>query len=544
MIKEAGPATGPASTPRSDDVLADDISEVLGQKPGLTAAEIAAVLLTARSDAHRRHDAHAITLTLFNGRDDFRCDRSLPQRWWLAQSNPDADETSPQVASSRAAAFDRPRLYAWQRDALAGWAAAQHRGVVEAVTGSGKTMLGVAAATDELARRGQVLVIVPTVELMHQWRRQMTPALPPGYSIGCLGDGETGSFATHDIVIGVVNSLRDNELRMTRRGGLLVADECHRYASAMNRLALDKRFERRLGLSATYARDDDGHVDWLDPFFGGTCFRMGYRRAVGDGVTARFTVALVGVALPAAERAIYEELTSQIGHRHARLMQRYQLPTASFAQFIRALNVLASGAGSDASGASEARAYLALLLERRRLLAGTPAKTRALAELAPAIAFADRSIVFTGSIETAEIAASVLAARGLRAESVHSRLGTGDRREVLWRFANGDLQVIAAPRVLDEGVDVPEADLAVIVGASRSRRQMIQRMGRVLRKKPDNRHARFAVLYVESTIEDPSQGAHETFLQEITAVADDVSSFGSPLGSFDAAIEFLRRLAG
>lgn len=526
-------------------MLADDISEVLDQRPGLTAAEIAAVLLTARgSDARRRHDAHAITLALFNGRDHFNCDRSLPQRWWLAASNSDAHEPAFQVASSRAAAFDRSRLYAWQHDALAGWAAAQHRGVVEAVTGSGKTMLGVAAAADELARRGQVLVIVPTVELLHQWHRHMTPALPPGFSIGCLGDSETGSFATHDIVIGVVNSLRDHDLRMTRRGGLLVADECHRYASAMNRLALDQRFERRLGLSATYARDDDGHVDWLDPFFGGTCFRMGYRRAVDDGVTARFTVALVGVALPAAERAIYEDLTSQIGIRHARLMRRYQLPTGSFAQFIRALNLLASGAGGDTSGASEARAYLALLLERRRLLAGSPAKTRALVGLAPAIASADRSIVFTGSIEMAEIAASTLAAQGLRAASVHSRLGTADRREVLRRFADGDLEVIAAPRVLDEGVDVPEADLAIIVSASRSRRQMIQRMGRVLRKKPDNRQARFAVLYIESTIEDPSQGAHETFLQEVTAVADEVSSFSSYLGSFDAAIEFLRRLGG
>jgi RNA polymerase primary sigma factor len=271
---------------------------------------------------------------------------------------------------------------------------------------------------------------------------------------------------------------------------------------------------------------------------------MGYRRAVDDGVTARFTVALVGVALPAAERAIYEDLTSQIGIRHARLMRRYQLPTGSFAQFIRALNLLASGAGGDTSGASEARAYLALLLERRRLLAGSPAKTRALVGLAPAIASADRSIVFTGSIEMAEIAASTLAAQGLRAASVHSRLGTADRREVLRRFADGDLEVIAAPRVLDEGVDVPEADLAIIVSASRSRRQMIQRMGRVLRKKPDNRQARFAVLYIESTIEDPSQGAHETFLQEVTAVADEVSSFSSYLGSFDAAIEFLRRLGG
>lgn len=543
MIKEAGSTTGPA-TPQSDDVLADDISEVLQGHAGLTAAEIAAALSLAQPDPQRRQDVRAITLALFSERERFRCDRSLPERWSLAANSKAAVEAASQVTSGRAAAFDRSRLYAWQRDALVCWEAAQHCGVIEAVTGSGKTMLGVAAAADELARRGQVLVIVPTVELMHQWHRHMVPVLPPGYLIGCLGDGETGSFATCDIIVGVVNSLRGNDLRMTRRGGLLVADECHRYASVMNRLALDQRFERRLGLSATYARDDDGHVNWLDPFFGGTCFRMGYRRAVDDGVTAHFTVALVGVELPATERAIYEELTSQIGHRHARLMQRYQLPTASFGQFIQALNLLASGVGSDPAGASEARAYLALLLERRRLLGGTPAKTRTLAGLAPAIASADRSIVFTGSIAAADIAVLTLTTLGLRAESVHSRLATADRREVLRRFAEGDLQVISAPRVLDEGVDVPEADLAVIIGASRSRRQMIQRMGRVLRRKADHRRARFAVLYVESTIEDPAQGAQETFLEEITEVADEVRSFGSASGTFVAAVEFLRRLGG
>ena len=59
-------------------MLADDISEVLEQRPGLTAAEIATVLLTARPDAHRRQDAQAITLALFSGHERLRCDRNLP----------------------------------------------------------------------------------------------------------------------------------------------------------------------------------------------------------------------------------------------------------------------------------------------------------------------------------------------------------------------------------------------------------------------------------------------------------------------------------
>jgi RNA polymerase primary sigma factor len=481
----------------------------------------------------------AVTLALFDGREIFRCDRNEPPRWWLATAAGFGELPAFRSRESRLRQFDRSHLYEWQGDALGTWAAAHHRGVVEAVTGSGKTMVGIAAAVDELSGRGHVLVVVPTVDLMHQWRRHVSPFLPSGYSIGCLGGGEASSFAEHDIVVGVVNSLREADLGMTRRGGLLVADECHRYASPMNRLVLDRRFERRLGLSATYARDDDGHLDWLNPYFGGTCFRMGYRRAVADGVTARFVVALVGVALAPEERLRYDELTRDLGVLFARLMARHHLPTDSFSQFMRALNLLAAGTGGEGDGVNEARIYLSKLIERRRLLADTPAKMRALACLGPAVADAARSIVFTRSIETAERAQSILAAQGLSAGVVHSQLAMSARREVLRRFSEGDLKVISAPQVLDEGIDVPEADFALILGASRSRRQMIQRMGRVLRKKPDRRLARFAVLYVESTIEDPALGAHETFLEEITDVADDVRSFDGASESMAAATEFL-----
>ena len=117
---------------------------------------------------------------------------------------------------------------------------------------------------------------------------------------------------------------------------------------------------------------------------------------------------------------------------------------------------------------------------------------------------------------------------------MHSELAAADRREVLGRFAGGELDVLAAPRVLDEGIDVPAADLAVIVGASRSRRQMVQRMGRVLRRKPDGRLARFAVVFVEGTVEDPAYGAHEAFLGEVVDVAERISCFPAAVAAGQA----------
>ncbi len=412
--------------------------------------------------------------------------------------------------------------------------------MVEAVTGTGKTRVGVAAALDELGRRGQVLVLVPTVELQHQWVGELRARLPAARQVGRMGSGAGDTLVTSDVLVAVVNSARTLDVRPIRAGGLLVADECHRYGSAMNQLALDGRFRRRLGLSATYARDDDGNLAWLDPYFGGTCFRLGYRRAVAEGIIARFTVTMVGVAFLPSEQDRYDELTDIIRRLQARLIERFEVPVAPFDAFLRGVMLLARG---DGEGSRAARAYRQALLERRRLLAETPAKDTALALVAPAMAVADRTLVFTQSIAASERAGQVLAGCGLRAGVMHSMLAPAERREAIRRFADGEIDVLTAPRVLDEGIDVPAADLAVIAAASRSRRQMIQRMGRVLRRKSDGHRARFGVLFVEGTVEDPHLGAHEAFLDEIVGTADRVLCFPAAEAAErpDVVIESLSR---
>ncbi len=477
-------------------MLADDLALALEHTPGLSAAELAARVGT---NLEKAVSEQAVSFALFADHHRFRCQRSgdagAPRRWWLAghpamasrpepwhRDRPAAGPALPAAVATRApvapaAAFG---LYAWQSDALQAWAGAGRRGVVEAVTGTGKTRVGVAAAMAELAARGQVLVLVPTVELAHQWMAELRARLPDTSRVGQLGAGGTDSLAGHDVLVAVVNSARAIDVRPIRRGGLLVADECHRYGSDVN------------------------------------------RRALTENVTARFTVTLVGVDFSPDEWADYRALTEQMRALRARLVRQLGLEDAPVEVVLPAVMRLAD---SDGEGAGAARGYRQAMLERRALLADTPAKDSVLAELAPAIGDADRAIVFTRSIAASERAALVLAQRGLRSAAVHSALARDDRSEVLGRFAAGALDVICAPRVLDEGVDVPAADLAVIAGASHSRRQMIQRMGRVLRRKPDGRRARFAVLFVEGTAEDPSHGAHQAFLDEIVPLADNVSSF-------------------
>lgn len=492
----------------------DEVRAVLATEPGRTAAEVRDALRERGRVSITEADVERVLAT---HRIRFRCDDGEPSRWWPAGMT-----GSPTVEPGSQSTL--PPLHAWQLEALQAWRERGRQGVVEAVTGTGKTIVGVAAIVEELAGGGQACVLVPTTALLGQWRDVLGRCLARGRSIGLLGGGNRERFGDHDVLVAVVNSARGADLAPRRPGGLLVADECHRYGSEENRLALAAHLPRRLGLSATYARADDAHLSTLDPFFGGTCYRLGYRRALDDGVIARSNVTLVGVALLAEERATYDELTREMSMARGQLVGGGFAPAEPFGAFIEAVSALARTAGDDPV-AGAARRYLRAMQERRRLLAETPTKTAALAGLVPALRTADRAMVFTQSIVAAEGAAGLLRAGGLRAEAVHSGLLHGDRRCILARFAAGALDVVSAPQVLDEGVDVPAADLAVIMGASRSRRQMVQRMGRVLRRKADGRRARFVVVSAEGTVEDPALGAHQAFLDEITSVADVVRSF-------------------
>ena len=119
---------------------------------------------------------------------------------------------------------------------------------------------------------------------------------------------------------------------------------------------------------------------------------------------------------------------------------------------------------------------------------------------------------------------------GVRAEAVHSNLSRSERRERLVDLKARRLKALVAPTVLDEGIDVPDIDLAVVLGGSKSRRQMIQSMGRVLRLKQDGRKATFVVVYARNTAEDLSkESGQEGCLDLIVEAADSVSHYDGPV---------------
>lgn len=223
---------------------------------------------------------------------------------------------------------------------------------------------------------------------------------------------------------------------------------------------------------------------------------------------------------------MYEGACQRERRFRQRLVNDWGLPAQPFGEFLRAVNALREG---GIRGSILASNYLSAFAERRAAMAETSAKLQALADLAPALEHAQGTFVFAQTIAAADAAIGQLAASGFAGASIQSSMTMEEREDTFDAFERGDLAVVAAPRLLDEGMDVPAADLAIVLATSSSRRQLIQRMGRVVRRKADRRPARLIVLYVAATSEDPDIGAHEDFLDEVIEVAQAVRIF--PPGS-------------
>jgi len=243
-------------------------------------------------------------------------------------------------------------------------------------------------------------------------------------------------------------------------------------------------------------------------------------------VAAHFRLALVGVRLTAREQADYDELNARYDVAHGALAGA-GLIAADPAAFLDEARRIAR---SEQHPLKDLAAQFVQAFHRRlELLAQCSGKVAALARIRPAFLDSAGGLAFTYSVATAELAALELQRQGLRAAALFGSLRADQRRSRLRQFTAGDLDVLCAPKVLDEGVDIPHADLAVVIAGSTSRRQMIQRMGRVLRRKPDARRARMVVLYAEGTAEDPSSDGHghEMFLATATRAADAWCQFGA-----------------
>ena len=364
------------------------------------------------------------------------------------------------------------KLRSYQQRAFASWKAASMRGCVVMPTGAGKTAVAVRAIQEAGV---PALVVVPTIDLMDQWAgvlaRHLRAGSPRGAQpeIGRLGGGGDSMSA---VTVATYDSAYIRASSVGSRFGMAVFDEVHHLPARGYRTIAEQMIAPyRLGLTATLERDDGLH-EMVPRLAGGVVFRVGPAELSGQGHLAPYDVERRRVSLAADEQAEYDDAQA----RFLSGMRRLGLVTPSVYS-LRQLIMMSN----------KNRAAREALLARNRaaeIAMNSSAKLDELRSILEAHAGA-RTIVFTQNNRMVH----AVSARFL-VPSITYRTPRDERREVLARFRAGLYPVVVTSRVLDEGVDVPDAQLGVILSGTGSGREVIQRLGRLLRPKADRGRAR------------------------------------------------------
>lgn len=368
-------------------------------------------------------------------------------------------------------AWSVPPLRWYQRAALDAWRAANHRGVLALPTGSGKTVAAIAAIA-ELAT--PALVLVPTRVLLDQWATALEGC--GARPVGRLGDGEQ---RTAPITVSTYASAVVWAPRIGDRFGLVVVDEAHHVGAWCPPEILEMlTAPARLGLTATPPGGTAALA--LEEHLGDVVYQITIAELAGDAL-APYDIVTIPLGLTPPERAAYRTHRARFAQTYGELQRR--MPGASWNDFTTIASRSASG-----------REALAAWRASRAVLAYPAAKRAALRDLL-ARHGDDRILVFT-----ADNATAYAIARELLVVPITADIRRAERALMLERFRSGEAPVLVSSQVLDEGLDVPEAEVAIIVGGSGSERRHIQRVGRVLRPRPGKR-ARIYELAVEATVE-------------------------------------------
>ena len=364
----------------------------------------------------------------------------------------------------------------WQSEALCIWTQSL-RGIVRVVTGGGKTTFAQFCMNRFRSRypSGRFVIIVPTLTLLDQWYVSLHEDMMVPEQDFSFFSGESRSKDWNVVNIMVLNSARTLAPKVAERfPTMLIVDECHRAASPANARSLEGQFVATLGISATPEREHDDHFRTvLVPALGSIIFRYDYDQALQDEIIVPFDLVNISVSMTTDEQHQYNSLSAQV----TRAYHKFQAGLIDRDVFIRKLQQRARMASTSIQ-----RIPVAIrIAEENR---------------------GNRIIVFHESVNAAESILRILSAKNFNATIYHSRINPGVRRDNLRLYRRGVFDVLITCRALDEGVNVPETNVAIVASSTASGRQRIQRLGRVLRPAPGKQRAKIFTIYTTSPEEE------------------------------------------
>lgn len=420
---------------------------------------------------------------------------------------------------------------------------------MQAVTGSGKTRLALCAIDaleKQLGRDVQVKIVVPTAALMQQWAKALRQHLSGSEqtTVGHDMEGHVMSSRTSRTPIGlrgggrrdpadrkymiyVINSARYELARqiLTQLNAgeaiLLIADECHHYVRGENHRIFEflTRIDRKtaayysLGLSATLPSASD--ADSLEEVLGPRIYSYDMIRASAMRTVCPFDIFHIALTFQEEERTEYEELTETLTYCYTRLIQAVpSLKTATQRERFEELRQLSTA--KDPGIARLAQTYLNVTYKRKSLVCLASARLSCAIDLTELLDPQERILIFSERISQAEELYRSLNRRySGQVGRCHSQMGTQANRNTLERFRMGELRILISCRSMDEGVDIPDASVGIILSGTSTQRQRTQRLGRIIRRKDGKEKASLYYLHMEETTEDicflPESGENHLF---------------------------------
>jgi DNA phosphorothioation system restriction enzyme len=389
------------------------------------------------------------------------------------------------------------QLRGYQRQAVNNWFANNGRGTLKMATGSGKTITALAIACELYKQINlQVLVVVcPYRHLVTQWARECEKFnLQPILAFENVRNWQSQlSTQLYNIRSGSQRFLTvitsnstligegfQSQLKYFPEKTLIIGDEAHNLGAPRLEESLPRRIGLRLALSATPERYfDEGGTQSLFDYFGPVLQpELTLRDAIEQRALVHYLYYPILVELTDTESRAYAKLTQKIG-RALLYRQRENVESAYF---------------------EDNEDLKPLLMQRARLIGAAENKLNALRELMSTRRETTHTLFYCSdgsqdvgqrsSLHQLKAVAKILGVELGYKVSTYTAQTSLEEREVLRRqFESGELQGLVAIRCLDEGVDIPAIQTAVILASSGNPRQFIQRRGRVLRPHPKKERA-------------------------------------------------------
>ncbi|MFP3065208.1 MAG: DEAD/DEAH box helicase [Sulfolobus sp.] len=344
----------------------------------------------------------------------------------------------------------------YQEEAVRAWLKNGKRGVVVLPTGSGKTLVALKIIS---LLKVPTLIVVPTIDLMNQWAEAVRAKLRA--EVGMIGGGED---SLKGITVITYDSAYTRAEELGNKFLLLVFDEVHHLPSEGYSL-IAKLFASpyRLGLTATPERDDGRHSLYPD-LVGPIVYQKGVKELAGKYI-ADFEIKRIYVRMTDEEKEKYKELRKKLKD----FLDSRGLSLKSLDDFHNLVKLAVRD--------KEAREALLAWHESLRIAVNSRAKIEKLRELLRE--FKDEKVlIFTRDTQLAyDVSKEFLI------PVVTYKTDKDERKEILQKFKEDIYRVIVASTVFDEGVDVPDASVAIVLGGYGTKRQYLQRLGRILRGK-------------------------------------------------------------